>query len=126
VDRHIPLGYTFYAGLEGECDAKARELSGFRTTGARGESSNDRPETRFQQRRAATAISSKATSLIECLHISSGSTSVPIEALKKFSMKHFESQWKPLEEVGVQVCDGKKWLLLNDTTDRFADEKISI
>jgi hypothetical protein len=32
------------------------------------------------------------------------------------SMKHVESQWKPLEEEGAQVCAEKKWLLLNDKT----------
>jgi hypothetical protein len=41
-------------------------------------------------------------------------------------MKHVESQWKPLEEEGAQVCDGKKCLLLNDKTNHLADEKISM
>jgi hypothetical protein len=42
------------------------------------------------------------------------------------SMKHVESQWKPLEEEGAQVREGKKWLLLNDKTNRLADETISM
>jgi hypothetical protein len=41
------------------------------------------------------------------------------------SMKHVESQWKPLEEEGAQVCADKKWLLLNNKTNRLADENIS-
>jgi hypothetical protein len=40
-------------------------------------------------------------------------------------MKHVESQWKPLEEEGAQVSEGKKWLLLNDKTNRLADAYIS-
>jgi hypothetical protein len=32
-------------------------------------------------------------------------------------MKYLETQWKQLEEEGAQVCEGKKWLLLNGKTD---------
>jgi hypothetical protein len=41
-------------------------------------------------------------------------------------MRHVERKWKPLEEEGVQVCGGKKWLLLHDDTNRLADENISM
>jgi hypothetical protein len=41
-------------------------------------------------------------------------------------MKHVESHWKPLEEEGAQVCEVKKWLLLNDQINRLADENISM
>jgi hypothetical protein len=40
-------------------------------------------------------------------------------------MKHVESQWKPLEEEGAQVCTDKKWLSPNDKTNRLTDENIS-
>jgi hypothetical protein len=41
-------------------------------------------------------------------------------------MQHVESQWKPLKEEGAQVCADKKWLLIDDKTDRLADETISM
>jgi hypothetical protein len=41
-------------------------------------------------------------------------------------MKHVERKWKPLEEEGVQVCERKKWFLLDDNTNRLADENISM
>jgi hypothetical protein len=40
------------------------------------------------------------------------------------SMKHVERHWKPLEEAGAHGCEGKKWLLVNDKTNRLADENI--